>query len=167
MRRWAAAALPLALGGCMDVAIPVPQPGLALNPVAFFTGRSVGQGRLHTILRSTTPIHVQSVGRPDGKGGLVLVQLIREGAKRPRQRIWTLRPTGPGAYTGELTDARGSVQVQTGGGSALIRYEMKNGMRVEQMLALRKDGREIANRLYVYRFGIQLAQLDETIRKLN
>ena len=151
----------------MDVVIPVPDPGLALDPVAFFTGRSAGEGRLHTILRSTVPVHVQSLGRPDGTGGLVLVQLIREGAKPPRKRVWTLRPTGPGAYTGELTDARGAVQVQAGGGSAIIQYEMKNGMRVEQMLALRKGGREIVNRLYVYKFGIQVARLDETISKLD
>lgn len=167
MRPFVAAVLPFALAGCVETRIPVASPGLVLDPVNFFTGRSEGDGTLHTIIGGADPVNVQSLGRPDGKAGLVLVQLIRQGDKRPRRRIWTLRPVGQGRYTGELTDARGPVHVEVRGGSAQITYSMQNGMDVWQLLALRDGGRVIANSLHLSRFGIQVARLDETIRKLD
>ena len=167
MRGAAAALLPLALGGCMNTAIPVPAPGTRFDPIAFFAGRTAGEGTLHTVLGDRAPIRVRSIGRPDGKGGLVLTQVIAQGAKPPRQRRWTIRPEGGGRYTGELTDARGPVRVAVSGGGAWIGYTMKNGMQVNQFVALQADGRTLANRLNVDKFGLAVARVDETIRKLD
>ena len=167
MKRLTAALLPLALAGCMDDEVPAAAPGTTLDPVAFFTGRSAGQGTLDTIVGDSEPIRVQSIGRPGGKGGLVLIQEIRQGDNAPRRRSWTLRPVGGSRYTGAMTDARGPVTVEVDGGVASIRYTMRNGMAVDQTLALQADGRTLLNRLNVRRFGLQIARLDETIRKLD
>jgi hypothetical protein len=167
VKRLKAALLPLALAGCMDDRAPAAVPGAQLDPVAFFTGRSAGQGTLDTIVGDSEPIRVRSLGRPDGKGGLVLIQDIRQGDNAPRRRSWTLRPVGGGRFTGELTDARGPVTVEVEGGVASIRYTMKNGMAVDQTLALQADGRTLLNRLNVRRPGLHIARVDETIRKLD
>ena len=42
---------------------------------------------------------------------------------------------------------------------------MKGGLEVRQQLALQSDGRTILNRLSVRKFGLEVAYLDETIRK--
>ncbi|GAA4714077.1 DUF3833 family protein [Sphingomonas lutea] len=167
MRRTAAALLPLALAGCMDDSTPAAAPGATLDPVAFFAGRSMGEGTLDLLVGKSEQIRVRSLGRRDGNGGLVLVQEIRQGDNAPRRRSWTLRPNGAGRYTGELTDARGPVDVEVAGGLARIRYTMKNGMAVDQTLALQPDGRTLRNSFNVRKFGIQVARLDEVIRKLD
>ena len=44
---------------------------------------------------------------------------------------------------------------------------MKNGMEVRQLLALQADERTVLNHLEVRKFGVRVAQLDETIRKVD
>jgi hypothetical protein len=157
----------LALAGCASVADLPADPAATLDPIAFFTGRSHGEGRLHVLLSGDGRIRVDSVGCSDGKHGLILTQIIREGDKPPRKRIWRMRRAGPGRFTGELTDAAGPVEIAVQGPRATIRYTMKNGLAVTQHLALQKDRRTILNRLVVSKFGIRLARLDETIRKTS
>ena len=167
MSRLAALLIPLALAACADDSTPAAAPGAQLEPVVFFTGRSSGQGTLDPLVGESEPIRVQSLGRPDGRGGLILVQDIWQGDRAPHRRLWTLRPTGKTTYTGALTDARGPVAIDVDEGSAHIRYTMKNGMQVAQTLALQADGKTLLNRLDVHRFGIHIARVDETIHKLD
>jgi hypothetical protein len=72
---------------------------------------------------------------------------------------------GPGHFTGTLTEATGPVDITVSGPRALIRYPMKGGLEVRQQLALQSDGRTVLNRLSVRKFGLEVAHLDETIRK--
>lgn len=148
---------------------PLPaDPSRTLYPVAFFTGRSHGEGRLDKRIGEDVDITVDSVGRPRKDGGLLLTQRIGEGDKPPRARRWLLRPTArANVYTGALTDAAGPVRVTVAGPRALIRYRMKNGLEVEQQLALQRDGRTLLNRMKIRKWGIRVATLDETIRKLD
>ena len=44
---------------------------------------------------------------------------------------------------------------------------MKNGLEVEQRLALQRDHNLVINQLIVTKLGLHLARLDETIRKLD
>lgn len=155
----------LALSGCAT-AVQLPAAANArFDPVAWFTGTSHGDGTLHKLLSSPVRTSVDSVGRPDGSGGLILDQTIREGDKPVRKREWTMRPLGPGHFTGTLTDASGPVDLTVMGARALIHYPMKGGLQVHQQLALQSDGRTILNRLSVRKFGFEVAHLDETIRK--
>jgi hypothetical protein len=91
----AAACAALLLAGC-DANQPLPaDPGANLDPVAFFAGQSHGQATLHKLFSDDVRVTVDSLGRPDGRGGLVLDQRIVEGDKPPRVRRWIIRPAGP------------------------------------------------------------------------
>lgn len=161
-----AALLPLAIWGCAnDSALPAAG-SENLDPIAFFAGRSHGEGSLDTLLDSPVQVRVDSIGRVRGKT-LILDQTIRQGDKPPRGRRWTMRPVAPNRLSGTLTDATGPVQVTTAGPRAYIRYTMKNGYQVEQQLALQSDRTTVLNRLDVMKFGLRVATLDETIRKID
>jgi len=159
------AAAALSLSGCAT-AVQLPAAANArFDPVAWFTGVSHGDGTLHKLLSSPVRTSVDSVGRPDGAGGMILDQTLREPGKPPRKREWVMRPVGQNRFTGTLTDASGPVDLTVTGARAIIRYPMKGGLEVRQQLALQSDGRTLLNRLSVRKFGLEVAHLDETIRK--
>lgn len=165
--RAALALAALGLAGCAHVTELPADPAAKLDPIQFFAGRSHGEAQLRVLFGDDQRVRVDSLGRPDGQQGLILEQIIREGAKPARKRIWRMRRAGPNRFTGELTDAVGPVEIHAKGPRATIRYTMKNGFNVTQQLALQKDRRTLLNRLVVSRFGVRLARLDETIRRLN
>lgn len=163
--RVAIAAIAPILGGCAtSVQLPAAT-NAHFDPIAWFTGASHGDGTLHKLFGSPVRTSVDSLGRRDGSGGLILDQAIREGDKPVRKREWTMRPLGQGRFTGTLTDASGPVDVAVSGARAVIRYPMKAGLEVRQQLALQSGGRTVLNRLSVRKFGLEVAHLDETIRK--
>lgn len=165
MRALAAAAA-FALCGC-GASDPLPAAsGASFEPATFFTGRTRGEATLDTLIASPVAVTVDSVGRKQGNT-LVLDQAIRQGDQPARVRRWTMRPVAPDRFSGALTDATGPVQGTTAGPRAYIRYTMKNGMQVEQQLALQSDGMTVLNRLEVRALGVRVATLTETIRKLD
>ena len=167
MRLAAAAAIALAAAACgTSVLLPAAPPSANLDPIAFFIGRTHGAGTIEQLVGGSARLTVDSVGRRHGDM-LILDQTIRVGDKPPRLRRWTMRPTAPGRYVGSLTDAHGLVQVSTEGPRAYVRYTMRDGIKVEQQLAIQSDGRTVLNRLDAWKFGIRVATLDETIRKLD
>lgn len=165
--RFALAAAALSLAGCATSTRLPADVQATFDPVAYFTGRSHGDATLRKVLGGAERVTVSSSGRSDGRGGLILDQTVREGNKAPRQRQWVLRPAGLNHYSGTLTDATGPVDVTVSGPRATIRYRMKGGLDVEQQLALQSDRRTVLNQLRVSKLGIHIAQLDETIRKLD
>jgi hypothetical protein len=158
-----AALVACALAGCSgsDVATT----GWPFDPVQFFAGHTQGDALLRMVTGSSHRVSVDSRGVPDGHGGLVLDQIIRESGKPERTRRWVLRPAGPNRWTGTLTDAAGPVAVERTPADVAIRYTMHNGDKVEQHLQLPPGG-VADNHLTVSRFGIRLATLDEKIRKV-
>ena len=155
------------LSGCGGPAELPADPDARLDPIVFFTGRSEGEASLDTLFASPVAVAVVSVGRGDGRGGLILDQTIREGDKPARDRRWVMRRGAGGRYDGTLTDAEGPVDVAVAGPRATIHYRMKNGFDVEQQLALQRDRRTVLNRLEVSKYGVRVAHLDEIIRKLD
>ena len=137
-----------------------------LDPIAFFTGRSQGEGSVDKLLGRPVKLLVESAGRREGDT-LILDQTIRQGAKAPRNRRWIMRPVAPGRYTGTLTDAEGPVNVTVAGPRASIRYRMRGGLDVDQQLTLQAGERTLLNRLHVRKFGIKVATVEETIRKID
>lgn len=136
------------------------------DPIAFFKGKSQGEGVLKIIFQAPKTISVDSEGMSEPDGTLVLVQKVQEEGKAPRLRSWRLRRTSPTRFEGTLTDAAGPVVVDLIGGKARIRYTMKNRMSVEQWLT-ETSPRTVANQMKVRRFGVIVARFDETIRKLD
>ena len=165
MRILALSLLLLSAGCATRVELPA-APGVTLNPIAFFAGRSQGDGTLHQVFGSARGMRVDSFGRPDRNGGLTLTQTIRQEGKSPRTRVWTIRPAGLNRYTGSLTEAVGPVTVLVEGPRAQISYAMKDGLEVRQQLALQGDRRTILNHLVVTKWGVRVARAEETIRRL-
>lgn len=154
----------LALAACTGIVLPA-DPARDFNPLTFFEGASRGEGHLKVAFSSPRRVTVSSFGRREGDG-LRLRQRIQEEGKAPRWREWQIRPVAPGRYSGTLTDAAGPVTITAHGPRGTIRYRMSDGMKVEQQLALQSDGRTLLNHLVVTKWGVRVARLDETIRKL-
>ncbi|MDQ3143640.1 MAG: DUF3833 domain-containing protein [Pseudomonadota bacterium] len=153
--------LAVALAGCSS---PAPASAEPFDPLAFFTGPSNGVGTLKVALSSPVTIRITSVGKPDGKGGIVLDQIIRQGDKPPRERRWTLRPTSPTTLTGTITDTPGKISGRMVDNRLLLDYKMANGMQAHQVLTLQPGG-TVLNRMTIKRFGMPVARVEETITK--
>jgi len=138
----------------------------AFNPVEFFRGRTHGEGTLKVTFQSPKKIAVDSFGREDKDGSVVLQQTINEPGKPPRTRYWRLRQTGPNRFDGTLTDAASRVRVDVVGERVRIRYKAKNHLDFDQWLAP-SGPKQVTNTMRVKRFGITVARFDEIIRKLD
>ena len=139
---------------------------LALNLTAFFTGRTHADNKLKIVFSSTVPLIVDSVGTSDGKE-FVLVDTVHEDSKPVRMRKWVTHEVSPGHYAGTLSDATGPVDIVVGGDRAIIRYVMNGGLKIEQVLQLRPDGRTLTNHVIARRFGLKFAHVDGTVRKAD
>lgn len=157
----------LALCGCTSVQLPA-DPVRTFDPIAFFAGRTQGEGRLSVVLSQPKRVRVESFGTASRDGhSLRLRQAIDEEGKDRRWREWRLQRLGAGRYTGTLTDAVGPVSIASRGPRAVIRYTMPGGLRVEQQLALQPGGRTLLNHMTIGRFGVRAARLEETITKVD
>jgi hypothetical protein len=154
----------LALCGCAsNVRLPAAA-NAEFQPIAFFEGHSHGDGQLRKLFSTPISVSVDSVGRVRN-GMLVLDQTIQESGKPRSTRRWIIVHAGPARYSGTLTDAVGNVDGRVDGPRLYIRYTMKHGLTVQQQLAEQPDGRTVLNRLEVYKLGVRVATLNETIRK--
>jgi hypothetical protein len=153
----------LALALLLLVAAPA---HAAFNPVEFFRGRTHGDGTLKALFQAPKRMSVDSQGRAEKDGSLLLEQTIHEPGKPPRIRYWRLRQTGPERYDGTLTDAAGPVRVDVAGDRIRIRYRGKDHLDFEQWLAP-AGTHEVSNTMRVKRFGITVAHFEEIIRKLD
>ena len=151
----------IALLGC-TAAAPAP----TFDPLDFFTGETRGVGSLKVIMKPAVPIRVESEGKPDGDGGIVLRQTIREGDKPPRQNKWTLRPTSASTLTGTASNSPGPVSGRLSGNKVQLNYVMKNGMKAHQLLTLQPNG-TVLSRMNIKRLGVTVARVEEVISKVD
>ena len=68
-------------------------------------------------------------------------------------------------YRGTLSDAKGPVEAEVNGQSARIRYLMKGGIKVQQVLTPLPGGKAVSNRATFRKFGMKVATLNERIEK--
>jgi len=157
--------LPFALGA-LAISAPVPaQAPRTFDPVAFFTGATQGRGTLKEMLGKEKATKTVSVGRVDKGGWLVLDQKVAVEGDPVRQRQWRLKLVAPGKYRGTLSDAKGPVEAEVTGQSARIRYMMKGGIKVQQVLTPLPGGKALSNRATFRKFGMKVATLNERIEK--
>jgi hypothetical protein len=140
-------------------------PAAAFDPIAFFTGPSHGTGRMEQVLKATRSVRVDSIGHAERDGMLVIKQRVMIEGDPPRDRIWRLRRTSTGNYSGTLSDAVGPVTAQTIGNSILISYSMKGNLKVSQILTPIDNGRAVDNRMTIRKWGMKVASLTERIEK--
>ena len=107
----------------------------------FFTGKSHADNVMKVAFHGPHKLIVDSVGGRNKEGEFVLIDTVQEEGKPVRKRTWVMHPAGPNHFTGYLSDAAGPVDVVVAGGSATIRYTMKDGnLKIVQQLVLQADG---------------------------
>jgi hypothetical protein len=158
----AAVALVAALVASAEPAQPQP----ALDPLDFFTGDIRGEGTIKVMMKSTTTMRSESHGTPDGNGGLTLDQKVYETGKPVRISRWQLHPTSKTTLGGTMTNAAGPISGDLSGNRLHLKYIMKDGLAAEQFMYLQPDRRTLRNHMTVRKWGIVVARIDETIRKL-
>lgn len=136
------------------------------DPVEFFRGRTHGVGTLKAALQKSKIIRVDSIGREQKDGALLLIQTVHEPGKAPRTRTWRMRKEPSGRYSGTLSDAKGRVRVDVEPTGVRIRYTDKDNLAFDQRLTA-TGPRQVSNRMTIKRFGIRVATYDEVIRKLD
>ena len=154
-----------ALLATLPSAAPAQSPAArGFDPVAFFAGRTTGEGRLKKLFSSAQATHVSGRGRIEG-GVLVLDQNVTIAGEKQRDRQWRLRAVSPGHWAGSLSDARGPVNASAAGAVLTIAYTSNEGMGIVQSVTLAADGRSARNLMKVRKLGMTVATLDETITR--
>ena len=136
------------------------------SPIAFFEGRTSGEGVFKRIAARRRTTQVASTGMLTGPGTIVLRQHIVVAGKAPRDRTWVLHALGGERFDGTLTDAVGPVRGEVRDRVFHVRFRTKGGLDVQQWMRAQPGSRVVSNQLVVRKFGIRVATLEETIRKL-
>lgn len=139
-------------------------PGSALE--RFFVGRTEGSGTVHVIMSGRHAVRDHATGRMQGNT-LVLDQVVAEEGKPPRRRVWRLTRAGGNAVTGSISDARGPVTGEVSGNMLHLRYRLAEGPSVEQWITLQPGGRTATNRMTFRRFGLNVATVESTVRRID
>jgi hypothetical protein len=138
----------------------------AFDPVTFFSGATEGRGRLKKVMSSARTTYVTGRGTMRRDGTFAIDQTVAIAGDPVKTRQWLLREIAPGRFGGSLSDASGPVSATVAGPRLSIRYSMNGGLAVEQVLVLAPGGRSARNLMKIRKFGIVVATLDETIRKV-
>lgn len=155
----------MAPSALLGLLLLVQAPGFA--PEHFFVGRSEGEGIVHVMLAGRHGVRDHSRGHMDRGGALVLDQLVEEEGKPPRRRSWRLVRVGRNGFAGTISDARGPVTGELAGNVLHLRYRLAEGPSVEQWITLHAGGRTAHNRMTFRRFGLSVATLEGTIRRVE
>jgi len=138
----------------------------ASAPEQFFVGRTEGTGTAHVMLSGRHGVRVHSRGRMD-RGALVIDQVVEEEGKPARRRSWRLVRAGGNRITGSISDARGDVAGEVSGNVITLRYRLAEGPSVQQRITIHPNGRTAQNRMTFRRFGLNVATVEETIRRVE
>jgi hypothetical protein len=141
--------------------------GVRFDPAAFFTGRTVSQGRLKIIFHSGVDVRVEGTGKVEGDGTLNLSEVVHEGNKPARTRTWRIRETAPGHYSGTLSDAKGPVTGEVSGDRLHLAFTSLDGYGYDQWITIAPDGHSARNLLKISKMGMNVAEIDETIHKVD
>lgn len=132
----------------------------------FFSSRFEGTGTVHIIFSGRQVIRDVGRGRMEN-GVLVIDQVVQQEGAEPRRRHWRIRRVGSNRFAGTITDVRGEVTGEISGNVLHLSFRSTHGPWVEQWITLHPNGRTAHNRMIFRRFGIQVATVEETIRRLD
>jgi hypothetical protein len=145
-----------------DLAAPTP----IFDAEKFFVGKTEGKGHVRAALASRSTVHDIAIGRIE-QGVLILEQKVQRQGKPVELRRWRMRKLATGKYTGTISDVEGPVHGEVSGNCMHLRYKMKKGgVQVEQYVYLQPGGRSAISRMTFRKFGITVATVEETIRKI-
>jgi hypothetical protein len=138
-------------------------PGAGLEQ--FFVGRTQGSGTVQVVMSGRHGVSDRGRGWME-RGTLVLQQVVEEQGRPARSRTWRLTRAG-NRIGGSISDARGPVEGEVNGNVVHLRYRSAEGPTVEQWLTFHPGGRTAGNRMIFRRFGLEVARLEGTIRRLD
>lgn len=149
-------------------AIVAVQPATEHNALErFFAGRTEGSGTVRIVLSGTSAVRSQGRGRILPDGSLSLDHVVHQEGEPERRRTWHMRRSGPGRYTGTISDARGPVSAEVHGNRVHVTYRTREGYSVDQWITFNADGRTASNQMTFRRMGVRVATLQETIRRVD
>ena len=158
------------LPGCLPSLAPRPAtaPTPAFDPVAFFTGRTHGDGVLEQRFGKGRHLSVEGNGYQNADGSFQLDQTITYDDSTTETRRWVLRRKDATSWTATLSDAQGEVTAEASGNLFHLRYQIRSPkVYMEQWLYLQPDGRSVLNIAQVTVLGVSYAHLSETITKVG
>lgn len=137
------------------------------NPLKFFEGRTESISTVKVITKK--PYRSRTLGRgqirPDGT--LYLIQRVEEGDRTPFDRRWRIRQTGPGRFSGTMSEATGPVTISEIKGAYRFRFKMKGNLSVEQWLTPLHDGKSARTKVTIRKLGLTVGRSNGTIRRLS
>ena len=137
-----------------------------VSPEQFFVGRTEGAGTVRIVMSGRHGVRDHGRGRIDRSGALILEQRVEEVGKPARNRSWRLVRSG-NRVTGTINDARGPVTGELNGNVLNLRYRSAEGPSVEQRITFHPNGRTAHNRMTFRRFGLTVATVETTIRRME
>ena len=135
------------------------------DPAAFFTGRTTSEGTLSQIFASDKTTRVSTFGTRLRNGDMELQQDVTIGDQPTRHRVWRLRETSPGRFTGTISDAANDLSGSLNGNTLTLTYTRDNNLGVHQEITVQPGGQSAVNVMRIRRFGITVARLREVIRR--
>lgn len=162
------AATLFSLAGCLPAFPPRPDaaPQPVFDPVAFFTGRTHGEGTLERRFGGGRRLTVEGTGAAGADGAFQLDQTITWDDGSTETRRWVLHRVGDGRYAATLSDASGEVDAEVTGNLFHLRYRIRQPrVYMEQWLYLQPGGRTVLNQAQVTVLGVPYARLSETITR--
>jgi hypothetical protein len=162
-------AVPTLALAALAAAAPAPAQAPAAAGAAFerfFTGITEGSGMVKMVLTRAHAMRDRAKGQME-RGVLVLDQVVEEEGKPPRRRIWRLVRSGANGVSGTISDAKGPVTGSATGSTLHLKYRMAEGPSVEQWITLQPGGRAATNRMTFHKFGLKVATVASTIRKVD
>jgi hypothetical protein len=155
--------------GCLPplAARPVTTPTPALDPVAFFSGHTHGDGTLDIRFGKGRHVSVEGNGYTNADGSFQLDQVITYDDSTRETRRWVLRRSTASTWTASLSDAQGEVTAESDGNLFHLRYNIRSPkVDMEQWLYLQPDGRSLLNLAQITVLGVPYARLSETITRI-
>jgi hypothetical protein len=138
-----------------------------IDPFRFFDGHTESEGSVKVAFKRPFPTQSQNRGRILRDGTLILTQQVKEGKNPAKERRWVIRRTGPGRFSGSMTDATGPVTIEHIGEGYRFRFRMKGGLTAEQWVKPLPGGNAASSRMTIRKLGLTVATSVGTIRKLS
>lgn len=137
------------------------------DPLRFFEGKTESVSTVKVLMKKSYETRAIGTGRIKSDGSLDLVQRVERDGHPTTIRRWAIRQTGPGRYSGTMSEAVGPVSIEEMKGAYRFRFKMKGNLAVEQWLTPQDGWRSAKNDLTVRRFGIKVGSSHGVIRKIS
>ena len=137
------------------------------EPLRFFEGNTIGESTVSIVFHKSYSSRTTGQGKINADGSLDLVQRVEEEGRSPFQRRWHMKPSGPGQWSGTMSEAVGTVIADQVGDRFRFRFSMKDNIRVEQWLTPLEGGKVARNEATIRKHGFVVGHSKGTIRKVS